>query len=43
MNNRLRGGGAQVDGATEFMATLLLGEAADRKQAGSYPYAVGAR
>ena len=42
MNHRLRGGGVQVDGATEFMATLLLGEAADR-QAGSYPYAVGAR
>lgn len=43
MNHRLRGGGLEVDGATELMATLLLGDAADRTQASPYPYAVRSR
>tara|TARA_R110002020_G_scaffold266483_29_gene481440 strand:+ start:4012 stop:4638 length:627 start_codon:yes stop_codon:yes gene_type:complete len=43
MNHRLRGRGADVHGATELMATLLLGETAAQARAPSYPYAVGSR
>ena len=43
MNNRLRGGGLEVNGATELMATLLLGDATAQSRAGDLSYAVRTR